>query len=596
MPGSNIMASLINELSAAASAAFEAMGLEARWGGVRRSDKPEFADFQCNGAMGAAKSAGRNPREIAGEIAAALKEHSMILSAEVAGPGFINIRVSDEAMSQRAEFIRTDDMAGAEPAPDPKVTVIDFGGPNVAKPMHVGHLRSAVIGDTLVRLLRFLGDKVTGDTHLGDWGLQMGHLVTELYDEQPDLIYFDESFEGPYPEEPPVTIDDLARLYPAASAKAKADAARNERSQKAVAELQAGRAGYRALLRHFINVSVEALKIDYEFLNVHFDLWKGESDVDHLIPGLVEKFKTAGLSEEDDGAVIVRIERDSDKKDMPPIMLVNSRGGTGYHTTDLATIEDRMENMEPTPELMLYVVDQRQALHFEQVFRAAEMLGLIDEGHMEHIGFGTVNGDDGKPFKTREGGVLRLADLNTMAFEEAQRKIVEAGKLPEDMSEQERHHVAAAVALAALRFSDLHNTRTSNYVFDLDRFTSFEGKTGPYLLYAAVRIKSVLRKAAEAGFKPGDIKIGHDAERALVLQLDAFAAALLQAREKRMPHVLCEHVYNLAQGFSAFYAALPIASEEDADLRASRLALSAAVLNQMETGLDLLGIRIPERM
>ena len=590
------MASLINDLSVAASAAFEAMGLDAKWGAVRRSDKPEFADFQCNGAMGAAKSAGKNPREIAGEIASALKDHPMVLSAEVAGPGFINIRVSDEAMSARAEFIRTDDMAGAEPAPDPKVTVIDFGGPNVAKPMHVGHLRSAVIGDTLVRLLRFLGDKVTGDTHLGDWGLQMGHLVTELYDEQPDLIYFDEAFEGPYPEEPPVTIEDLARLYPAASAKAKADAARNERSQKAVAELQAGRPGYRALLRHFINVSVAALKVDYEFLNVHFDLWKGESDVDHLIPGLVEKFKAAGLSEEDDGAVIVRIERDSDKKDMPPIMLVNSRGGTGYHTTDLATIEDRMEHMDPVPELMLYVVDQRQALHFEQVFRAAEMLGLIDEGHLEHIGFGTVNGPDGKPFKTREGGVLRLADLNAMALAEAQKKIAEAGKLPEDMPEDERHDVAAAVALAALRFSDLHNTRTSNYVFDLDRFTSFEGKTGPYLLYAAVRIKSVLRKAEEAGFKPGEIRVGHDAERALVLQLDAFAATLLQAREKRMPHILCEHVYNLAQGFSAFYAALPIASEEDAGLRASRLALSAAVLKQLETGLDLLGIRVPERM
>ncbi|MEE2921462.1 MAG: arginine--tRNA ligase [Pseudomonadota bacterium] len=590
------MASLINDLSVAASAAFEAMGLDAKWGAVRRSDKPEFADFQCNGAMGAAKSAGKNPREIAGEIASALKDHPMVLSAEVAGPGFINIRVSDEAMSARAEFIRTDDMAGAEPAPDPKVTVIDFGGPNVAKPMHVGHLRSAVIGDTLVRLLRFLGDKVTGDTHLGDWGLQMGHLVTELYDEQPDLIYFDEAFEGPYPEEPPVTIEDLARLYPAASAKAKADAARNERSQKAVAELQAGRPGYRALLRHFIDVSVAALKVDYEFLNVHFDLWKGESDVDHLIPGLVEKFKAAGLSEEDDGAVIVRIERDSDKKDMPPIMLVNSRGGTGYHTTDLATIEDRMEHMDPVPELMLYVVDQRQALHFEQVFRAAEMLGLIDEGHMEHIGFGTVNGPDGKPFKTREGGVLRLADLNAMALAEAQKKIAEAGKLPEDMPEDERHDVAAAVALAALRFSDLHNTRTSNYVFDLDRFTSFEGKTGPYLLYAAVRIKSVLRKAEEAGFKPGEIRVGHDAERALVLQLDAFAATLLQAREKRMPHILCEHVYNLAQGFSAFYAALPIASEEDAGLRASRLALSAAVLKQLETGLDLLGIRVPERM
>lgn len=590
------MASLIQDLSAAASAAFEAMGLESKWGAVRRSDKPEFADFQCNGAMGAAKSAGRNPREIAGEIAAALKDHPMVLSAEVAGPGFINIRVSDEAMSARAAGILTDEMAGAEPAADPKVTVIDFGGPNVAKPMHVGHLRSAVIGDTLVRLLRFLGDKVTGDTHLGDWGLQMGHLVTELYDEQPGLVYFDAAYEGPYPEEPPVTIEDLARLYPAASAKAKADPARNERSQKAVAELQAGRPGYRALLKHFIDVSVAALKVDYEFLNVHFDLWKGESDVDHLIPGLVEKFKAAGLSEEDDGAVIVRIERETDKKDMPPIMLVNSRGGTGYHTTDLATIEDRMENMDPAPELMLYVVDQRQALHFEQVFRAAEMLGLIDEGRLEHIGFGTVNGPDGKPFKTREGGILRLADLNAMAFEEARKKIAEAGKLPEDMPEDERRDVAAKVALAALRFADLHNTRTSNYVFDLDRFTSFEGKTGPYLLYAAVRIKSVLRKAEEAGFKAGEIRIGHEAERALVLQLDGFAATLLQARDKRMPHILCEHVYNLAQGFSAFYAALPIASEEDPDLRASRLALSAAVLKQLETGLDLLGIRIPERM
>lgn len=590
------MASLIQDLSAAASAAFEAMGLESKWGAVRRSDKPEFADFQCNGAMGAAKSAGRNPREIAGEIAAALKDHPMVLSAEVAGPGFINIRVSDEAMSARAAGILTDEMAGAEPAADPKVTVIDFGGPNVAKPMHVGHLRSAVIGDTLVRLLRFLGDKVTGDTHLGDWGLQMGHLVTELYDEQPGLVYFDAAYEGPYPEGPPVTIEDLARLYPAASAKAKADPARNERSQKAVAELQAGRPGYRALLKHFIDVSVAALKVDYEFLNVHFDLWKGESDVDHLIPGLVEKFKAAGLSEEDDGAVIVRIERETDKKDMPPIMLVNSRGGTGYHTTDLATIEDRMENMDPAPELMLYVVDQRQALHFEQVFRAAEMLGLIDEGRLEHIGFGTVNGPDGKPFKTREGGILRLADLNAMAFEEARKKIAEAGKLPEDMPEGERRDVAAKVALAALRFADLHNTRTSNYVFDLDRFTSFEGKTGPYLLYAAVRIKSVLRKAEEAGFKAGEIRIGHEAERALVLQLDGFAATLLQARDKRMPHILCEHVYNLAQGFSAFYAALPIASEEDPDLRASRLALSAAVLKQLETGLDLLGIRIPERM
>ncbi|MEZ5986892.1 MAG: arginine--tRNA ligase [Hyphomonas sp.] len=590
------MASLTKDLSAAASAAFEAMGLEARWGDVRRSDKPELADFQCNGAMGAAKSAGKIPRDVAAEVAAALKAHPMVLSAEVAGPGFINIRVSDDALAARAEAVREEKMAGAEGASDPQVTVIDFGGPNVAKPMHVGHLRSAVIGDTLCRLLRFLGDDVTGDTHLGDWGLQMGHLVTELYDEQPGLIYFDPDYTGPYPEEPPVTIDDLARMYPAASAKAKDDPARLERSQKAVAELQAGRPGYRALLKHFIDVSVAALKVDYEFLNVHFDLWKGESDVDHLIPELVERFRTAGLAEEDDGATIVRIARDSDKKEMPPIMLINSRGGTGYHTTDLATILDRMENLKPTPQRMLYVVDQRQALHFEQVFRAAEMVGLIDEGRLEHIGFGTVNGPDGKPFKTREGGVLRLADLNAMAFEEAQKKIEEAGKLPEDMGPEERHQVAANVALAALRFSDLMNTRTTNYVFDLDKFTSFEGKTGPYLLYAAVRVKSLLRRAEADGNEAGAIAIGHDTERALVLQLDNFASACLQAREKRMPHVLCEHLYNLAQAFSSFYSALPIAAEADAATRASRLGLASAVLKQLETGLDLLGIRVPERM
>jgi arginyl-tRNA synthetase len=590
------MASLMKDLSAAASAAFEAMGLEARWGDVRRSDKPELADFQCNGAMGAAKKAGKIPRDVAAEVAAALKEHEIVLSAEVAGPGFINIRVSDEALAARAEAVRGEKMAGAEGASDPQVTVIDFGGPNVAKPMHVGHLRSAVIGDTLRRLLTFLGDDVTGDVHLGDWGLQMGHLVTELQDEQPDLIYFDADFTGPYLEEPPVTIDDLARMYPAASAKAKDDPARLERSQKAVAELQAGRPGYRALLKHFIDVSVAALKIDYEFLNVHFDLWKGESDVDDLIPELVERFRKAGLAEEDGGAVIVRIARDSDKKEMPPVMLVNSRGGTGYHTTDLATIMDRMENLKPVPQRMLYVVDQRQALHFEQVFRAAEMVGLIDEGRLEHIGFGTVNGPDGKPFKTREGGVLRLADLNAMALEEAQKKIVEAGKLPEDMGAEERDQVAANVALAALRFSDLMNTRTTNYVFDLDKFTSFEGKTGPYLLYAAVRVKSLLRRAEADGNKAGDIVISHDAERALVLQLDNFAAACLQAREKRMPHVLCEHLYNLAQAFSSFYAALPIAAESDEAKRASRLGLASAVLKQLEMGLDLLGIRVPERM
>ena len=601
------MTDLAGALTEACADAFEQIGLERKWGAVRRSDRPELADFQCNGAMGSAKQAGKVPRDVANEVAEKISSHPSIASVDVAGPGFLNIKLSDAALSEQAEFIRTDEKCGAAPAPDPQVTMIDFGGPNVAKPMHVGHLRSAVIGDTLQRLLRFLGDEVTSDTHLGDWGLQMGHLVTELYDEQPDLIYFDADYTGPYPDEPPVTIDDLARLYPAASSKAKADEARNERSQLAVAELQEGRPGYRALLKHFIDVSVAALKKDYAFLNVSFDLWKGESDVDHLIPGVIADFKEQGLAAEDDGAVIVDVAKDGEnvpvekdgqtrmKNAMPPIMLVNSRGGTGYHTTDLATIKDRMA-MVPPPERMLYVVDARQALHFTQVFRAAEKVGYIAEDKLEHIGFGTVNGPDGKPFKTREGGVLRLADLNAMALGEAEKKIDEAGKLPEDMTAEERADVAASVALAALRFADLQNTRTTNYVFDLDRFTSFEGKTGPYLLYASVRIKSLLRRAEDEGLARGAIRIESESERALVLALDGFGLALLQARAKRMPHILCEHIYNLAQAFSAFYGAHPIAAEKDAAARGSRLSLCEAVLRQLETGLDLLGIHVPERM
>lgn len=590
------MTDLAGALGQACADAFESLGLERRWGAVKPSDRPDLADFQCNGCMGAAKQAGKNPRELADIVAAKISIYPKIASAGVAGPGFINIIVENAALSDRAEAIRKSEMHGAEKSPDPERLVIDFGGPNVAKPMHVGHIRSAVIGDTLQRLTRFLGDDVTSDAHLGDWGLQMGHLVTELYDEQPDLIYFDEAFTGPYPDEPPITIEDLGRLYPQASAKAKADPDRNERSQKAVAELQAGRAGYRALLKHFIDVSVAALKVDYAFLNVSFDLWKGESDVDGLIPDVIADFRSKGLAEEDDGALIVRLEREGDKKDMPPLMLLNSRGGTGYHTTDLATILDRVRNLTPKPERMLYVVDQRQALHFEQVYRAAGMAEMFPEDRMEHIGFGTVNGPDGKPFKTREGGVLRLSDLNAMALAEAEKKITEAAKLPEDMRGEERADVARKVAVAALRFSDLQNMRTTNYVFDLDRFTSFEGKTGPYLLYAAVRIKSLLRRAADEGHAPGAVNVDSPAERALVLALDRFGAACLAAREKRTPHILCEHVYQVAQAFSAFYGAHPIAAESDPAARASRLALCEAVLGQLETGLGLLGIETPERM
>jgi len=588
-----MMTDLATGLASVCAAAFEAEGLEARWGSVKRSDRPELADFQCNGCMGAAKQAGMNPRELAAKIAPRIAEYASIARVDVAGPGFLNIVVTETALAEVAEAVRVDPKAGGAGAANPEKVVIDYGGPNVAKPMHVGHLRAAVIGDTMVRLLRFMGDEVIGDVHLGDWGLQMGLLICAVMEEQPDLPYFDASNDGPFPVESPVTMEDLSRLYPLASARAKDDEAYAKQAQKAVAEMQAGRAGYRALLKHFIDVSVAALKVDYAFLDVSFDLWKGESDVDPLIAPMVADLKARGLARLDDGAWIIDIERDSDKKDMPPFMLVNSRGATGYHATDLATIFDRVETIGP--DRILYVVDARQAFHFEQVFRASDKAGIMAEDRLEHIGFGTVNGEDGKPFKTRAGGTLRLADLNGLALAEATKKIGDAG-LSGDIGEDERGRIAKLVARAALRFADLKNQRTTNYVFELEKFSSFEGKTGPYLLYAVVRLRSLLRRAAEAGHAPGVIKVEGAAERKLVLALDGFTLALSLAREKRMPHFVCEHVYGLAQAFSAFYGAHPIAKEADAAVRASRLGLCEAVLAQMITGLGILGITAPERM
>lgn len=601
------MTDLATQLARACSAAFEAEGLAARWGAVKQSDRPELADFQCNGCMGAAKQAGMNPRELAARIAPKIGDHPAVDRVDVAGPGFLNIVVSAAALAEQATWIGADDRAGGGAVDQPEKIVVDFGGPNVAKPMHVGHLRSAVIGDTLVRLLRFLGDDVTGDVHLGDWGLQMGLLIIAVMDEQPDLVYFDATKSGPFPADPPVTMEDLSRLYPMASARSKEDEAYAARAQEAVAEMQAGRPGYRALLRHFINVSVAALKVDYGFLDVSFDLWKGESDVDPLIAPMIEELKAGGFAKQDDGAWIIDIAKDGEnvetvgkdgqprlKNPMPPFMLVNSRGATGYHATDLATIKDRIDTIGP--DRILYVVDQRQALHFEQVYRAADKVGYLDKDQLEHLGFGTVNGADGKPFKTREGGTLQLADLNQMALDEATKRIGEAG-LSGEIGEDEKAEIGKLVARAALRFADLQNQRTTNYVFDLERFTSFEGKTGPYLLYAAVRLKALLRRAAADGVVPGEISVDAPEERKLVLALDGFSLALRLAREKRMPHFVCEHVYGLSQAFSAFYSACPILKEDvDPGTKASRLALCKVVLHQLEAALGILGITAPERM
>ncbi|ACT58742.1 arginine--tRNA ligase [Hirschia baltica] len=610
------MTDIANILSGAVGDIFEGLGLDRKLGQVRRADRPDLADFQCNGAMAAAKAAKRNPREIAGEVAPKIEALELVESVDVAGPGFLNITVSAAALEGRTTEILADGKAGGGSVETPRNVMIDFGGWNVAKPMHIGHLRSTIIGDSLQRLFRFLGDDVTSDVHLGDWGLQMGLLIVGVSEEQPDLPYFDDNFEGEYPEESPVSMDDLERLYPLYAGKMKAENTvetiedgktvykkvpnpeyREDvraLAQTATAELQAGRRGYRALWKQFCAVTQIGLERECGDLGVQFDLWKGESDANVLLPEIVEDLKSRKVAVESDGAWVIYVERESDKKDMPPFMLLNSQGAVGYHATDMGTILDRKRTNKP--DLTLYVVDARQALHFEQVFRAAEIAGYEKEASLEHIGFGTMNGKDGKPFKTREGGVLKLHDFIQQAKDKARERLEETG-MGADFSAEERADIADKVALAAIKFADLSNVRTKNYVFDLDQFVAFEGKTGPYLLYAAVRVKSLMRRAKEEGIVAGAMKIELKEERVLALQLDAFEGALKLAYANRTPHGICDHVYNLAQAFSSFWTNAPIlkAGVPD-DVKASRLALAQATLKQLETGLSLIGIETPERM
>ena len=587
---------ILSTLDRAARAAFETLGFPGDIAAVRESDRGD-APYQCNGAMaaaGIAKKRGEklNPREIASQAVTILEKDPAFGSLEIAGPGFINITPAEALYTERANILLNDPKTGLK-AEIKKTIVIDYGGANVAKPMHVGHLRSAVIGEAIKRILKAQDHTVIGDVHMGDWGLQMGHLVSELATEQPDLVYFDEEYEGDYPSNSPVTMDDLARLYPQASNKAKGDPHRMELSRVATAQLQDGRRGYRALLDHFIDVSVAALKIGYGNLGVEFDLWKGEACVDPLIPSMIEALNEKGITEEDDGALIIRV-AEGDKDKTPPVMLRASSGAVLYHTTDIATLVDRKAEIDP--DLIVYVVDQRQALHFEQVFRAAVKAGWYEKDQLFHAGFGTMNGKDGKPFKTREGGVLRLEDLIDIMNQAASDRL-DASGIGADFEIEERQDIARKVGLAALKFADLQNQRMTNYIFDPERFTAFEGKTGPYLLYAVVRIKSILRKAADMGLSAGDIAIGAESEKELVLALDALPKAIASAADKYAPHILCEHIYRVAQSFSRFYSECPILADHiEGEVKASRLALAKATLAQLEIGLDILSIETPDRM
>lgn len=586
--------SLLSSLSARFGDAFESVGLDRSYGEVVVSNRPDLAQFQCNGALPAAKREGRNPRDVAGEVIAALATTDDLAVIEIAGPGFINLTLTDAAIGTWLADLAADLRLGI-PTLDPTRTVIDFAGYNVAKAAHVGHMRPTIIGDSLQRIGRYLGLAITSDIHLGDWGLQMGMLIVAVEERSPDLPYFDADATGPFPTESPVTLADLGDMYPDISGRAADDPELAERCRRATLELQSGRPGYRALWQHFVDVTLADQRRDVDDLGVHFDRWDGESTVADRVDPLVADLMARGIAVESRGAVVVPVAEEGDRAEIPPMLLAKSDGAALYTTTDLATLQARVVDL--AAEVVLYVVDARQALHFEQLFRAARKAGIAPPGvALEHIPFGTVNGPGGTPLRTRDGGLPLLRELIVDATTAATTKAAAAG-IGADLGDAQRARVAHQVAVAALKFGDLVNHRASNYVFDLDRFTSFEGKTGPYLQYAAVRIASILRKAAEAGVHPGPATpVTADSERALILRLATIPEVVVRAWDLRAPNHIAEAAHELAGAFNRFYESCHILGESDSRRQASWLTLVATTLAALTLLLDLLGIDVPERM
>ncbi len=570
------------------------MGLPAELGEVVPSQRPELAQYQCNGAMTAAKQAGRSPRAIAEEVATTLSADPEIARAEVAGPGFINLTLTDEALAIWANRHGSDAHLGFGTAESPMTVVVDYAGPNVAKAMHVGHLRATIIGDSLARLFAFAGHKIVRDPHFGDWGFQMGLLLAAIQERSPQLPYFEEGATE-FPAESPVTLADLQEIYPKAAERARVDEEFSERAREATVKLQSGDPGLTALWRHMKSVSEGSQRQDFAALGVNFDLWYGESDVHDRLRPLVENLKEAGVAEESKGALVIQVGQSDDNREWPPLILQTRAGGFLYSTTDLATIQLRVNDLDA--DLILYVVDRRQSDHFVQVFRAARRGGIAPEHvGLEHIEFGTMNGPDGKPFKTREGGVVRLGDVIEMIQDAARTRLDEA-HLAEEYDEQEREEIARLVGVAALKFGDLINNRNSDYVFDLERFSSFEGKTGPYLQYAAVRIKSILAKATERGLEGGQMRAPqHETERGLILELLRLPEVVQRAIDLRAPNHVAEYSHSLAGQFNRFYDECHILSEQDPAKQASWLSLADWTLASLERLLDLLGIATPDRM
>ena len=575
--------------------AFEAAGLDAKYAKVTVSNRPDLCEYQCNGAMAAAKEYKKAPIMIAEEVVAQLKDNAMFESVEAVKPGFLNLKLNNEFVASYISKMQEDtERLGCDKVENPKTIMIDYGGPNVAKPLHVGHLRSAIIGESIKRIGKFMGHNMIGDVHLGDWGLQMGLIITELKLRKPELCYFDENYEGEYPVEPPFTISELEEIYPTASGKSKEDAAYKEAAMQATYELQHGRRGYQALLSHILNVSVTDLKKNYANLNVSFELWKGESDAQPYIPDMVQKMKDDGYAYISDGALVVDVKEVTDTKEIPPCMILKSDGASLYNTTDLATIVWRMKDYHP--DKIIYVVDKRQELYFTQVFRCARKTHLVDDDtELQFLGFGTMNGKDGKPFKTREGGVMRLETLLSSINDEMYRKITEN----RTVEEAEAKATAKVVALSAVKYGDLSNQASKDYIFDIDRFTSFEGNTGPYILYTIVRIKSILNKYKEAGKEAGTAAIlpAHsESEKALMLELTRFNAMMENAYEETAPHKVCSYIYDLANALNHFYHETKIMAEEDEAVQASYVRLLTLTRRTLEVCIDVLGFSAPDRM
>ena len=596
------MEQFLNLISKEMESAFEAAGYDSALGRVTVSNRPDLCEYQCNGAMAGAKRYHKAPFMIADDVAKALAAKNegtgsdVFSKVEVVKPGFLNLDVDESFLRSYLQEMSVDDRLGMPVPEKAEKIIIDYGGPNVAKPLHVGHLRSAVIGEAVKRIARFHGEDVIGDIHLGDWGLQMGLVITELKKRMPELPYFDPDYTGEYPEEAPFTVSELEEIYPFASAKSKQDPDYYAEAMDNTRRLQEGERGLYALWQKIVGVSVADMKRNYENLNVSFDLWNGEASVHPVIPGMVEDMKKGGYAYESQGALVIDVAEETDAKEIPPCIVLKSDGASLYTTTDLATIKERVEKYNP--DKIIYITDKRQELHFTQVFRAAVKSGLAGpDTKLIHIGSGTMNGKDGKPFKTREGGVMRLETLIADIDAEMLSKISTNPEIPAGEAEQ----TSRQVALAALKYGDLSNQASKDYIFDIEKFTSFEGDTGPYILYTIVRMRSILQRyAAEPDAKdPASLRTGVPAsavEKKLMMDIAGFNAMMEGAYTDCAPHRICAYIYQLSNDFNSFYHATRILTEQDQAQKESWIALLHLTERVLSCCINVLGFSAPERM